>query len=69
MSVMARTSQLEIGPYVASALCWLVHQASTAVRRESLSAKAKGGGGGDGDADGGGGEGEAEAAGSVMMQV
>ena len=41
MSVMARTSQLEIGPYVASALCWLVHQASTAVCRESLSAKAK----------------------------
>ena len=61
MSVMAETSQLAIGPYVAIAAVGSALYARTAVCREALVAKVPGGdgdGGGGGEGDGGGGLGE-----------
>merc|ERR1719149_119352 len=60
MSVMAETSQLAIGPYVAIAAVGSALYARTAVCREALVVKVPGddGDGGGGLGDGGGGEGE-----------
>ena len=56
MSVMAETSQLAIGPYVAKAAVGSALYAWTAVCREALVVKVPGGdGGGDGGGEGGGG--------------
>ena len=58
MSVMAETSQLAMGPYVAIAAVGLVLYASTAVSREALVVKVAACSDGDGDGGGGLGDGE-----------
>merc|ERR1719149_246130 len=65
MSVMAETSQLAIGPYVAIAAVGSALYARTAVCREALVVKVPGddGDGGGGLGDGGGGEGSGDSGG------